>query len=68
MLWTWALSHPLQCAGLSAGLVRPPAKVAFAAHIKSEEPFPVGRYNLPDGVFFLGEEGFGSKLKIRQAI
>ena len=44
------------------------AVVAFAAHIKSGEPVPVGWYNLPDGVFFLGEkDGFGNKLKIRQA-
>ena len=42
--------------------------VAFAAHIKSGDPFPVEWYDLPDGVFFLGEKrGFGNKLKIRQA-
>ena len=42
--------------------------VAFAAHIKSGEPFPEEWYSLPDGVFFLGEKrGFGNKLKIRQA-
>ena len=64
------MSHPLPYAGASGfGLPPSPALVAFAAHIKSGEPFPAGWYNLPDGVFFLGKKkGFGNKLKIRQAI
>ena len=64
-----ALSHPLPYAGAAGPATTPrQAVVAFAAHIKSGEPFPVEWYNLPAGVFFLGEEdGFGNKLKIRQA-
>ena len=40
--------------------------VAFAALIRSGADFPTEWYNLRDGVFFLGDEDFGSQLKIRQ--
>eukprot|EP00891_Asterochloris_glomerata_P000934 jgi/Astpho2/934/Aster-00771 len=52
--------------GASAGPAEQ-AVVAFAALIRSGADFPTEWYNLRDGVFFLGDEDFGSQLKIKQA-
>lgn len=43
------------------------ALAALQAHIKSGAPFPEGWYTLPDGLLFLGNKAFSSKLKPRQA-